>query len=126
MAFCSASSLLASPRTISTKGIWATGLKKWMPTSLPGSGRLSSSCSSMIEGRIRGEDGLRAHARLETREQLVLGGDIFEDRLDDYIGTGDAITGHIRGNTRHELGCLAGILEALFESFARALAAKAR
>jgi hypothetical protein len=48
-AFCTSSSRLTAPRITSTSGICATGLKKCMPTSRPGSAKGWAMSSIMID-----------------------------------------------------------------------------
>ena len=98
-----------------------TGLKKCTPTSRPGIRQLVVELFEHDRRGVGRQDGARLHARFDAREQFVLGVGVLEDGLDDHVRAGHAVAGDVRGHARHELGGLAGILEALLESLARAL-----
>ena len=55
------------------------------------------------------------------RKQFMFGVGVLEDGFDDDVGARHAIAGDVGRHARHELGRLAGILEALCECLARAL-----
>ena len=68
-----------------------TGLKKWMPTSRSGRGSPSRNCSSGMLDVLVARIALGLHLRLDAGEDLALELEIFRHRLDDQIGTGNAV-----------------------------------
>ena len=54
------------------------------------------------------------------RKQFVFGFGVLEDGFDDHVGARHAVAGDVGRHARHELGRLAGVLEALCEGLARA------
>ena len=84
-----AASSLRSVRTISTSGSTGAGLKKCMPITRSGRSVASAISVDGERGRVRREDRVgRAHA-LELGEQLPLGVDVLDDRLDHEVAVGE-------------------------------------
>ena len=82
------SSLAVRGRTISTRAITGAGLKKWTPHTL--SGRPVSMASSITGQRrgVGGQDGAVLADAVELVEQVLLGGQVLDDRLDDEVAVG--------------------------------------
>ena len=87
----SVSSLAVSGRTISTRLITGAGLKKWTPQTR--SGRLVSIAISTT-GRVEVLVARMASASadvVELAEQLLLDGEVLDDRLDDEVAVGEVV-----------------------------------
>ena len=85
-AVASVASSVASPRTISSSGRIATGLKKWKPTTRSGCSSspaisVTDSEDVFVASTVSGADD-----RLEVGEHLLLDRHLLEDRLEHEVG----------------------------------------
>ena len=65
------------------------GLKKWSPAKRPAVAQRLGDLRDRQGAGVGGEDRLRPGQRLDGAEQRLLGGEVFDDRLDDEVGRGD-------------------------------------
>ena len=94
------SSLVVIARTTSTSAIIGAGLKKWMPHT--SSGRPVSIAISTT-GRVDvlvGEDRAVGDDAVELAEEVLLGGEVLDDRLDHEVAVGELAEVATRAVTR--------------------------
>jgi hypothetical protein len=107
-AVASADSSVASPGMISSRGMTATGLKKWKPTTRSGCSRSARHLGDRQRGGVRREHALGGDDRLDLGEHLLLDRHLLEDRLDDEVGVGEAVLGGRAGDQAREADALSG------------------
>ena len=90
-AVASEASSVCSPRTISSSGRIATGLKKWKPTTRSGCFSFEAISRDRQRGGVGGQDRVRRRDRLDLGEHLLLDADLLEDGLDDEVRVGEAV-----------------------------------
>ena len=116
---------VARPCTTSTSIMRATGLKKWMPTSRVGSRSADAIVLERNARRVRREDRVGLRLLLDGREQRALRVGVLEDRLDDHVGSRDAVTRDIRDQPVGRVAHLARVAQALGEQLAGARRSRA-
>ena len=90
-AVASAASSVAAPRTTSTSGSTATGLKKWKPTTRSGCASPAAIAVTDSEEVLVASTHVSGDDRLDLGEHLPLDRELLEDRLDDEVGVGEPV-----------------------------------
>ena len=90
----------AAPRTTSTSGIIATGLKKWKPDHPLGMRQPGRHLGHRQRGGVRGQHAVRPDDRLDLGEHPLLDRQLLEHRLDHEVGVGERVLGQRPGDQR--------------------------
>ncbi len=101
-AVASVTSSVAGVRTTSTSGSTATGLKKWRPTTRSGCSRPARHRLDRERRRVRDQQALGGHDALERAEDVLLDGELLEDRLEHEVAARVGVDPSAGGDDRAE------------------------
>ena len=119
-------SSVRSPRTISSSGSTATGLKKWKPTTRSGCSSSAAIAVTDSERGVGGQHALRRDDLLQLGPDLLLDAEVLEDRLDDEVGVGEDGLVDRAGDQAAQLGGRALVQPALGDEPCRSRRARSR